>query len=103
MAKTSVFVKLKAHEGKGDGVLDALREALPAAEGEQGTELYTFHRDNADPDTIWVFEVYADEGAFAAHSQSDAVAALFAEMAGLLAGPPELSVATYVAGKGVAT
>ena len=102
MSKTSVFVKLKANPGKDGDVLAALEVALPAALDEPGTEMYTFHNDKGDADTVWAFELYADDDAFAAHSASEAVAALFAEVGGLLAEPPMLVVGEYVAGKGVA-
>ncbi len=61
MSKTSLFVRMKTHAGKRDEALAALMAALPSAEAEEGTEIYSFHVDKADPDVLWVFELYSDD------------------------------------------
>ena len=62
MSKTSLFVRMKTPAGKRDEALAALMAALPSAEAEEGTEIYSFHADKADPDVLWVFELYPEPG-----------------------------------------
>lgn len=101
MSKTSLIVRMKTHAGKRDEALAALVAALPAAEAEEGTEIYSFHADKADPDLLWVFELYSDDDALGAHGQNPAVAELFGALGPLLAEPPAMHVADLHAGKGV--
>lgn len=102
MSKTSVFAKLTATPGTRDAVLAALRDALPSAQAEAGTEVYTFHLDKADADVVWIFELYTDDDALAVHSGSEALATLFGAIGDKLAEPPMLVLADYVDGKGPA-
>jgi quinol monooxygenase YgiN len=101
MSKTSLFAKMKVHPGKRDEALAALVAALPAANDEDGTEIYSFHADKSDADTIWVFELYTDDAALGVHGQSPAVAELFGTLGDLLAEPPMMVIADVHAGKGV--
>ncbi len=101
MSKTSLFVRMKTHDGKRDEALAALMAALPSAEGEEGTEIYSFHIDKADPDVLWVFELYSDDDALGVHGQSAAVAEMFGVIGPLLAEPPAMHVCDLHAGKGV--
>lgn len=101
MGTTSMIVKMKGQPGARDQILAALVAAKPAAEAEEGTEVYSFHLDKADPDTLWVFELYADDAALGVHGGSEAVATLFAEVGPLLAEPPLLAMAEYAEGFGL--
>lgn len=101
MTKTSLIVKMTAKSGQRDDVLAALMAVMPAAEAEEGTEVYSFHLDRNDPDTVWVFELYADDAALAAHAQSPAVAEMFAAVGPLLAEPPMLTQVDLHAAKGL--
>ncbi|MFA9566048.1 MAG: putative quinol monooxygenase [Acidimicrobiales bacterium] len=100
MTETAIFFKMTAHEGKGDELLAAASSILPTVEEEAGTLLYLLHRDDNDPDTIWMYERYADVEALGVHSSSDGIAALMGELGGLLAGAPMMVQATPVGGKG---
>ena len=101
MSKTSLLVHMKTHSGKRDEALAALVAALPAAEAEEGTEIYSFHTDKADADVLWVFEVYTDDAALGVHGQSEAVAEMFGVIGPLLAEPPAMHLCDLHAGKGV--
>lgn len=101
MSKTSLFVRMKTHAGKRDEALAALMAALPSAEAEEGTEIYSFHVDKADADVLWVFELYSDDDALGVHGQSAAVAEMFGVIGPLLAEPPAMHVCDLHAGKGV--
>lgn len=101
MPKTSLFLKLTAQTGRRDDVLAALVRAMPGAEAEEGTEVYSFHLDKGDPDVVWVFELYTDDEALGVHGGSEAVATLFAEVGDLLAEPPVMAMAEPHAAKGL--
>lgn len=84
MAKPSMFVKLSAQPGKRDELLAAFAPMLEAVASESGTLVYSIHTDKADDDAIWVFELYEDDAALAAHSSSAAMQALMGTMGPLL-------------------
>ncbi|HST24754.1 MAG TPA: putative quinol monooxygenase [Gaiellaceae bacterium] len=60
-----------AREGEEERVLAILEELAPASRAEPGCLYYQPTRDNEDPRRFLVFEVYADEDAFCAHSESE--------------------------------
>jgi quinol monooxygenase YgiN len=101
MAKTSMFVKLTAQDGKRDDLLAALNKMLGAVNEEAGTEIYAFNLDTTDENTIWIFELYADADALATHSSSDAMATLIGDLGGLLGDAPLMVATTPVSGKGI--
>jgi quinol monooxygenase YgiN len=102
MSKPSMFVKLTAQPGKRDEVLAAFDRMLIAVAEEPGTEVYSVHVDNTDENAVWIFEMYTDEEALAAHSSSDAMGALFGELGPLLGDGVTLVGTTAHAGKGLA-
>jgi quinol monooxygenase YgiN len=101
MSKTSLIVRMKAKPGQRDEILAALMAALPAAEAEEGTLIYSFNADLADEDVVWVFELYADGAALDVHGKSAAVAELFGVVGPLLAESPDLRLCAVHGGKGV--
>lgn len=98
MSQTSLFVKMVANPGKRDEVLAALDEMLPQVQREDGTLVYSFHLDAGDENAIWVFELYRDGDALAAHAGSDAMAELMGSFGDILAEPPLMVMATPTAG-----
>ena len=101
MTKTSMFAKLTAESGRRDEIVAALEAAMPAVEGEAGTEVYSFHLDAADPDAVWLFELYADDDALGAHGAGEALAGLLVALDGVLSEPPLMVVAKPAAAKGL--
>ena len=101
MAKTSMFVKLSAQDGRRDDLLAALNKMLGAVNEEEGTEIYAFNLDTTDANAIWIYELYTDEGALATHSSSEAMAALIGDLGGLLGDAPLMVTTTPVSGKGI--
>jgi len=100
MAKSSMFVKLTAQPGKRAEMIAALEKLLPTVAEEDGTLVYTINTDDNDENTVWMFELYADADALAAHSASPAMAGLFGDLGGLLGDGPLLVTTTPVSGKG---
>lgn len=102
MSKVSAIAKLTAAPGKRDELVAALSALVDAAQDEVGTEMYVLHQDANEPAVVWVYELYADGDAFAAHSSSDAMKALGPKLASLLGGPFELHLTEPVRAKGIA-
>lgn len=101
MAKTSMFVKLSAKDGRRDDLLAALNKMLGAVNDEPGTEIYAFNLDTTDESSIWIYELYTDEAALAAHSGSEAMASLIGDLGDLLGDTPLMVATTPVSGKGI--
>ena len=91
MTRIAQFAKFTARSGCGQKVVEALEDALVSADTEAGTQVYAIHRLEDDPDVVWMYELYADAAARAAHSGSAATGALRAAVADLLAEPLTVS------------
>jgi quinol monooxygenase YgiN len=81
------YARFAAKEGLRDKVRAALDAAAEAAAGEPGTVLYLIHDSQSEPDTIWMYELYASPEAQMAHSASEATARLRAAVGDLLREP----------------
>ena len=101
MPKIAIFAKLTAQPGKGDEMMAVLQKLADAVQQEEGTEIYAAHRPVGDPDSVWFYELYRDQDAFAAHGSSDAMREFGPQFGALLGAPPEISMTELVTGKGV--
>jgi (4S)-4-hydroxy-5-phosphonooxypentane-2,3-dione isomerase len=96
MARIAQFARFTAHSGHGPKVVEALQNALGSARTEPGTQVYAIHQEVGNPDVVWMYELYSDTDAQAAHSGSPATSTLRAAVADLLAEP--LTVSRCVVG-----
>jgi quinol monooxygenase YgiN len=87
MPKIAQYAKFAAKPGQGAAVREALEKAADAAANETGTLVYIVHVAVDDPDTIWMYELYASVEDQQAHSSSDATATLRATVGDLLVEP----------------
>lgn len=101
MSKVAIIAKLPAAEGKRDELAAAFQQAIRNAESEAGTERYILHKDLADENVLWVYEMYTDNDALSAHSSSEEFKALGAALGPLMGGRPELMLLEPLAGKGL--
>lgn len=76
MGKVSVIATLTVKDGKADSFPAAFDEFFRHVETEDGTESYVLHRSTTNPNVFYMTELYTDQGAFEAHSGSDAFAKL---------------------------
>jgi quinol monooxygenase YgiN len=97
----AAVAKITAQPGKRDELVAAFQPLIEAVAAEEGTLLYVLHVSHHDDDTVWFYEQYTDNDALAAHSSSPAMKAIGPELAGLLAGRPEITLLTPMAGKGL--
>jgi quinol monooxygenase YgiN len=101
MSKISVFVKMTARDGRRDDLVAALEDVRPLIDAEDGAEMYTFHRDRADENVVWMFELYTDQAGLDAHGSGEVLKALGASLRGVLAAAPEVHYADAVSSKGL--
>ena len=60
-----------AEPGKEAVVLDAIEKLTPPSREEPGNRFYQAYQDPAEPTVFRLFEIYADEDAYAAHGASE--------------------------------
>lgn len=102
MPKVAVIAKITSASGKRSEVIEHLKPMFPQADTEAGTELYVLHEDAANPDVLWMYELYADHEALQAHSSSEAMGGLLVALGGdLMGAPPELIILNPLQAKGV--
>ena len=62
-----VFAKWKVKPGQLENVLLILKELKARSIQEKGNLFYQVHQDNSDPNTLILFEGYADDSALILH------------------------------------
>ena len=60
-----------AEPGQEGVVLDAIEKLTPPSRAEEGNVFYQAYQDPAEPTVFRLFEIYADEDAYAAHGASE--------------------------------
>ena len=101
MSQVAVVVKLKIKEGQRDAMTEAVKPGIETAKGEVGTRFYAFHHDAIEPNTVWLYELYADQNAANLHMGSEAFKSWSKTLASFVDGAPEFSFLTPIGGKGI--
>lgn len=93
------YVKLMAKEGRGDALAELLLRAAERLGGDPGCELYVINRSPAEPDAVWVTEIWRSQTALEAALEGarDDVE----QVREVLAGRAELIEVLPVGGKGL--
>lgn len=93
-----VVAKLKAIKGSEVQLEKALLAVVPKVSEEDGTLVYTLHRDLSDPAVFMFYEKYTDAEALTVHSSTSYFKALFKTVSPLLDGDPDISMYNELAG-----
>ena len=102
MSKTTIVAKLTVQEGSNDAFTAAFADMLSGVEkNEPGVEMYVLSWDNKHENIAWITELYSDEDSLVAHGSTDHMKAFGEAIGGMLAGRPEISRSTPVAGVGI--
>ena len=96
-----LFGKMTAVPGKGDALAANLLRAAELMQSVPGCLLYVVNTSSAEPDAVWVSEIWKDESAHGASLSIPGVRALIAETMPLLAAAPEGTRFTPIGGKGL--
>lgn len=101
MSDIAGVIPFKAKPGKGAEVAEALAAALPHVEKEKGTPLWLILRSEAEPDNVFLVDLFTSEDARAAHMTGDAAKLIFATVPPLLAEEPTIHPSKLITNKGV--
>lgn len=101
MPKVGIIAKLTARQGRRDALVREMEQLFSVVEAEEGTEIYSVHLDETDPDAVWFFEMYTDKAALRAHATNDAVRGLASTLAPLLSKDTEIVQVTPLRAKGI--
>jgi quinol monooxygenase YgiN len=102
MGRMSRLVKFTARPGEGDRLVELLLAAAGGTAEAPGCELWLVHREDADPDVVWVTEVWAGreqcDAALADPRAREGIPAVLR----LLREPPQMIATTPAGGVGLA-
>lgn len=90
MPEVSRYAKATAKPGKGDALADAMLRVAETLEAAPGCLLYIVNRSPAEPDTVWVTELWRSQADLEAALKLDSARALMPEVMDLVEGPFEL-------------
>ena len=80
MGKVSIIATIKVKDGRGDDIIAAFAKGAELLHTEPGTEQYVLHRNQNDPNTFYVTELYTDQAALDAHQSGEVAKALGASL-----------------------
>jgi quinol monooxygenase YgiN len=96
-------IAFKAKPGKGAEVGQLIAAALPAVNAEFGTPLWLVLRSDADPDQLFLVDLFSDTTSRDSHMTGKAAELIFKTVPPLLASQPSIHAAQLVASKGAGT
>ena len=102
MSIVAGVVSFKAKPGKGTELAHAIAAALPHVEKEQGTPLWLVLHSNAEPEVVFLVDLFNSPEDRNTHMSGDAARQIFAAIPELLAEQPALHPSDLVAHKGFA-
>lgn len=103
MSQSTLFITHKTLPGKREEVRRVWEtHLLPSIQARQAHDAYFYCYDDSDPDTIRVFQRYADGVDPLNFMQGPAYDAYIEAVSPLLAHPPEIHTATVAWAKGMA-
>lgn len=76
-----MVARWRPRAGESEKVENILRDLAAAARHESGNLRFVVHRSHDNPAELLLYEVYASEGAFAAHKQTEHFKRLVLEQA----------------------
>ncbi len=99
MNELAAVIPFRAKAGSGEEVARLIASVLPHVEDEVGTTTWLVLRSEADPDLIFLVDLFADPESRNAHMSGQAAKLILASVPPLLAESPSIHPATIVARK----
>lgn len=96
-----MYGKLTANDGQRDALVANLLRAAELMKSVPGCLLYVVNTSAAEPNAVWVTEIWQDEAAHGASLSMPGVRDLIMETMPLIAGKPEGTRIQPVGGKGL--
>ena len=101
MSKVAMWVRLPLKPGVRAEAATAFQVAVDNVQSEDGTLVYILHEEEADPDALFVYELYTGQDALIAHSSAEWFKAFGPSLAPFMAGRPEMHFLAPLTGKGL--
>lgn len=101
MSKVAMWVRLPLKPGVRAEAATAFQVAVDNVQSEADTLVYILHEEEADPDALFVYELYTDQAALIAHSSADWFKSFGPTLAPFMAGRPEMHFLAPLTGKGL--
>lgn len=101
MSKLAVHAQFRAKPDRGDELVAAVEDMFETVLNEPDTLVYALHRDNDDPDVVWMYELYATSEGLEEHGRSDAAERFGERLEDLLAEEPYVGFTTPLRAKGM--
>jgi quinol monooxygenase YgiN len=96
----TVIATLKVKAGQEETLIAGMKKMIEHVRAhEPGTKTYLLHRSAADSTKFLVYEVYADQAAFAAHGASEPMKEFFKLAGGIMDGRPDIAMYEEIDGK----
>ncbi|MDF2856174.1 MAG: antibiotic biosynthesis monooxygenase [Neobacillus sp.] len=103
MEKFGLFGKLIAKEGERGTLLEILLEAASSMESLSECELYVVNVSEEDPNAVFVYEVWSNEGAHQASLSLEVTQTLIHRAKPIIAGMERISTLQPMGGKGLSS
>ncbi len=101
MSRMSRIVRFRARAGEGERLAELLLAAARGTAEAPGCELWLVHREDADPDAVWVTEVWASREQCDAALEDPRAREGIGDVLALLDGRPQATDTTPVGGVGL--
>lgn len=101
MNKFSLYGKILVQEGERDTMVDILLEAANSLNTLQECELYLVNISEAEPNAVYVFEVWCNEMAHQASLTLEPIQNLIKRAKPIITGMERISTLTACGGKGI--
>ena len=98
MPKVTMIGKITCAEGKGEALEAAFAAMTAASREEDGVEIYSYHRGEGGD--YWFFALMSSMEAVQSHGRSEAMSSAMSGLKDLMAGPPQMSMATPLPANG---
>ena len=92
MSEVYVTAKMVAKPDQAESLLKELLAVAPTVRQEDGCLRYELHQGSRADNEFLFYEIWRDGAALKAHGQTEHMAAMFKNIKGLLAAPPEISL-----------
>ena len=97
MSTIAAVISFKAKQGEGSQVARLIAAALPHVERESGTPLWLVLQSNADPDTVFLVDLFRDAADRDIHMSEEAAKQIVAKVPQLLSEERRIHPADLIA------
>lgn len=101
MSKFSLFGKFTVQEGERDNMVNILLEAAESMRNLNECEIYLVNISDNEPNSVYVYEVWSNEGAHQASLTLEATQTLIQRAKPIITGMEKISTLQMIGGKGI--